>query len=66
MSWPNLAGPKHGYSAIAKNSNGRLELFALTEDGGLHHCWQLEQGDSRAWSEWYALGKGEWNEVAPC
>src|SRR6476660_4838676 len=65
MSWLNLAGPKHVDSAVAKNSNGRLELFALAEDGDLYHCRQLEPGDSGAWSEWYALGKGEWDQAPP-
>jgi hypothetical protein len=63
MSWLDLAGPKHSYSAIAKNGNGRLELFALTEAGDLHHCWQLEPGDSGTWSEWRSLGRGDWNGV---
>jgi len=59
MKWQTLAGPKHTYSAVAKNSNGRLELFALAEDGDIYHCWQLEAGYSDIWSQWRSLG-GEW------
>jgi hypothetical protein len=32
MSWHDLAGPKHIYSAIAKNSNGRLEFRHKYQD----------------------------------
>lgn len=65
MNWQTLAGPKHNYSAVAKNSDGRLELLALAEDGSLQHCWQSELGDSATWSDWSSLGKGEWNEPGP-
>jgi hypothetical protein len=65
MHWQTLAGPRHIYSAVAGNSDGRLELFALTEGGSLEHCWQMSPGDSAHWSEWHSLGKGEWDEAGP-
>ena len=64
-NWQTLAGPKHLFSMVAKNSDGRLELFALAEDGTLEHCWQSAPGDPTTWSDWHSLGKGAWDEAGP-
>jgi hypothetical protein len=65
MNWLELAGPKHISSAITKNGNGGLELFALTEEGDIHHCRQTQPGDPASWSTWSSLGKGGWNVTIP-
>jgi hypothetical protein len=65
MKWQTLAGPKHTYSTLVENGDGRLELFALTGDGDLQHCWQKSPSDSAHWSEWHQLGRGEWDQAGP-
>ncbi len=33
------------------NNDGRLEIFAVEDDGQLHHKWQVTPGG--AWSNWH-------------
>lgn len=43
--------------AVARDADGRLELFKISPDGTLRYCWQKQpEGD---WSGWSSLG-GSW------
>jgi ligand-binding sensor domain-containing protein/signal transduction histidine kinase len=43
-----------GQPAVARNADGRLELFKVDADGEMRHRWQREaNGD---WSSWISLG----------
>ena len=39
---------------VAKNADGRLEIFARGGDGALWHKWQT--APNNGWSGWYSLG----------
>jgi hypothetical protein len=41
--------------AVSRNSDGRLEAFALAEDGNLWHVWQHSANGS--WSAWQSLSR---------
>lgn len=43
-------------AAIDRNSDGRLEVFAIRNDGYLIHSWQTCAGCG--WSGWYSMGNG--------
>ncbi|GLW11550.1 hypothetical protein Misp01_66780 [Microtetraspora sp. NBRC 13810] len=66
--WDNLRmpsgagafGPKR--PAVARNKDGRLEVFAVADNGHLYHIWQNPGG---GWSNWESLGSGfGWANVA--
>jgi hypothetical protein len=50
------AGPWYAQIATATNRDGRIEVFAIGTDAGLHHNWQTTPGG--AWSGWAGLGGG--------
>ena len=61
VGWHSLEKPPVdawtiGSSALARNEDGRLELFTKTQDGTLWHRWQSERG-AGPWREWHSLGK---------
>jgi hypothetical protein len=41
-------------STLARNSDGRLELFTVATDGAVWHIWQTAPNDG--WSGWHSLG----------
>ncbi|MGI0042908.1 MAG: S8 family serine peptidase, partial [Nitrososphaeraceae archaeon] len=47
-----------GDPIVAKNSDGRLEIFAVSAaNNQLYHKWQTKAGDSKSWSSaWQSLG----------
>lgn len=47
----NFAGSR---LAVAKNADGRIEVFKINADGELHHKWQRTPGGN--WSPWSSLG----------
>ncbi|GAA1019813.1 hypothetical protein Aple_061260 [Acrocarpospora pleiomorpha] len=49
-----IPGAVTGGAAVASNKDGRLEVFALTTNGTLHHMWQL--APNGGWSGWAQLG----------
>jgi hypothetical protein len=60
--WHSLGTPSDGVSlmsvdppVVARNEDGRLELFMRGNDEELWHCWQREAG-SRPWAAWSPLG----------
>ncbi len=59
MQWAAVAGgesdPRLGQVAIGQNADGRLEVFRVSGDGELQHCWQKEP--SGEWSPWWGLGR---------
>jgi len=58
--WRQLGGPPAGIRAsdrlaVARNEDGRQELFAMGADGALWHVWQ--QAPNAGWSQWQSLGR---------
>jgi hypothetical protein len=56
--WKSLKEPG-GHPAppgvkLAKNKDGRLELFTVAGDGAVWHKWQIEP--NKDWSDWSSLG----------
>ncbi|MDQ7806448.1 hypothetical protein Q5425_22130 [Amycolatopsis sp. A133] len=47
--------PLTGRAAVARTSDGRLELFARGADGQIWHAWQNQAGTTD-WSSWSGLG----------
>jgi hypothetical protein len=43
-----------GWPAVARNEDGRLELFVRANDGAVWHRWQPEAG-ARPWAAWSSL-----------
>jgi hypothetical protein len=64
-SWDELKVPRElsggpgtglsGRPAVARNQDGRLELFMQGSDGNVWHCWQSAPG-AGPWSPWHSLG----------
>jgi hypothetical protein len=56
--WKSLGAPDGGSSssgpAVARNSDGRLEIVVGGLDGALWHRWQRREG---GWSDWTSLAK---------
>jgi hypothetical protein len=42
------------FHAVGRNADGRLEIFAMGDDGGLWQKWQV--APNNGWSEWKTLG----------
>ena len=64
--WSNLAVPNPGYTpigapAVARNADGRLEVF-ITDGQTVAHIWQVEPNSG--WSTWQDLGGPSVNGVA--
>src|SRR5580692_4040669 len=53
--WTDLGGMITGTAAVAKNTDGRLEVFVRWEDNSVYHIFQTAAGSSQ-WSSWSALG----------
>ena len=45
-----------GKPAVGRNSDGRLEVFALGSDGNLYHIYQCGTICTGSWSNWGSLG----------
>jgi hypothetical protein len=61
VPWQSLGHPGEEVAidarpALARNQDGRLELFALGTDGSVWHLWQREPGGG-PWKPWHSLGK---------
>jgi hypothetical protein len=58
-AWSSLGTPggQHapGVAAVARNKDGRLELFTVGGDGMVWHRWQRAPG-RRTWAPWSSLG----------
>jgi acylphosphatase len=52
--WPSLGGVIISSPAISRNSDGRLEVFAIGVDNCLYHIWQT--APNNGWSGWGRLG----------
>ncbi len=52
--WDSLGGVILGAPAVARNADGRLEVFARGTDGAIWHRWQISP--SGGWSDWNSLG----------
>jgi photosystem II stability/assembly factor-like uncharacterized protein len=50
--WELLNAPSllRGAPTVARNGDGRLELFMVGMDDKIYHCWQTTKGDSTKWS----------------
>jgi hypothetical protein len=59
-SWASLGKPKCGLSndliSVGRNSDGRLEVFAVGVDGALWHTYQ-KKPNKVPWGGWACLGK---------
>src|SRR5262245_8488778 len=42
------------FHVVGRNADGRLEIFAIGDDGGLWQKWQV--APNNGWSEWKTLG----------
>jgi hypothetical protein len=49
--WPMSSNP-----AVARNANGRLEVFMVGSDHQLYRTWQTTHNINTEWSEWTSLG----------
>jgi hypothetical protein len=57
--WKNLGSAitTRGNPIVAKNPDGRLEVFAVNAaNNQLYHKWQTSAGSSSSWSLWYNTG----------
>jgi photosystem II stability/assembly factor-like uncharacterized protein len=45
---------------VARNGDGRLELFMIGMDDKLYHSWQTTKNDSTRWSSWEPLAGTSW------
>jgi hypothetical protein len=59
--WSSLGSPQEDVEfpcrpVVAKNEDGRLELFVMSQDGAVWHCWQAGAG-SGSWTRWSSLDK---------
>jgi acylphosphatase len=54
--WTSLGGDATSNPTVAKNGDGRLEVFVRGTDGALWHKW--EKTLNGAWSGWTSLGGG--------
>ena len=56
-AWTSLGGNLVGDPAVALNSDGRLEVFAVSAvNNQLYHIWQTTAGSTTAWSAWTCHG----------
>jgi hypothetical protein len=57
--WHSLEKPQAqgfiGSSRLARNEDGRLELFTKMTDGTMWHRWQPKRGEG-PWRKWHSLG----------
>src|SRR5947207_15958859 len=60
-----VGGPRHVRGlplphivSLARNFDGRLELFVRWTDNAIYHIWQ--KAPNGPWDRWYSLG-GEWS-----
>jgi hypothetical protein len=54
-SWASLGGQLKAVApAVGRNADGRLEVFACTDDNALWHIWQT--APNNGWSDWHSLG----------
>jgi hypothetical protein len=49
-----VPGVRIGASTLARNQDGRLELFTKVDDGSLWHRWQTRPGQG-PWHDWHSL-----------
>jgi hypothetical protein len=56
-AWAPLGGRLLGMPVVARNRDGRLEVFARSIGNNLTHLWQTEP-NANAWSAWEDLGGG--------
>jgi hypothetical protein len=61
-SWTSLGGSVTSVPQIARNVDGRLEIFARGMDNALWHTWQLSLAGS--WSPWASFGGIMYSGVA--
>ncbi len=59
-SWADLANPAAapalvGAPAVGRNADGRLEVFARSDDGGIWHVWQ--NAPNGLWTDWGRMGQ---------
>jgi hypothetical protein len=55
-AWTSLGGKATSNPSVARNGDGRLEIFVRGTDGALWHRW--EKTVNGAWSAWTSLGGG--------
>src|SRR5579871_542876 len=60
--WASLGGAINEAPAVARNSDGRLEVFARGTDNSLRHVWQ--NSPEGGWSDWASLGGSLTSELA--
>lgn len=58
-----FAAPSLSVPTLARNADGRLEVFAIGGDGNLWHSWQLSPNSG--WGGWNSLGGGGLAPVPP-
>lgn len=54
--WTSLGGKSTSNPTVARNADGRLEVFVRGTNGALYHQW--EKSVNGAWSGWASLGGG--------
>ena len=54
-AWTSLGGNLKSDLAVARNLDGRLEVFLVAASNMLYHNWQSSAG-SNTWSAWTSLG----------
>jgi hypothetical protein len=58
--WSSLGGPSDTLqTAVGRNKDGSLELFALKADGRVWHIKQTEQW----WGQWDDIGAVDWKSI---
>lgn len=57
--WVSLGGPAFSDPVVARNADGRLEVFVINDKNYLIHRWQDYPDDSSQWSNWESLMPGD-------
>lgn len=65
-SWERFGFRLISAPAVARNTDGRLELFGARPGGRLGHLWQEVAGEMRGWSSWEELGPPISGDPAVC
>jgi hypothetical protein len=53
--WSSLQGPAYGDPVVARNADGRLEVFVIGQDNQLFHRWHDYPNNTSQWSNWEPL-----------
>ena len=63
--WDSLQGPAYGDPVVARNADGRLEVFVIGKDNQLFHRWYDYPNNTSQWSNWELMPSDSVVQVPP-